>query len=39
MRVLKHDNEENADLALKFIIEMQKFYKANWDVLVSLNSN
>ena len=36
MSVLKKDNEENADLALKIIIEIQRFYKANWDVMVSL---
>lgn len=34
MNVIKNDNEENAELALKILVEIQKFYKTNWDVLV-----
>ena len=31
------DNEENAELSIKAIIEMQKFYKTSNDVLVRYN--
>ena len=35
MDVLMNDNEENAEIALKILQEMIRFYKNNWDALVS----
>eukprot|EP00347_Sterkiella_histriomuscorum_P010775 403374964 len=31
--VLLNDNEENAELAIKILLEILKFYKTNWDAL------
>lgn len=30
---MQNDNEENAELSIKAIIEMQKFYKITFEVL------
>ena len=35
MDVLMNDNEENADLAIKILMEILRFYKSTWDALVS----
>lgn len=35
MEVLMNDNEENADLAIKILMEILRFYKTTWDALVS----
>lgn len=32
---MQNDNEENAELSIKAIIEMQKFYKITFEVLVN----
>jgi hypothetical protein len=34
MNVMCLDNEENAEISIKALIEMQKFYKTTVDVLV-----
>ena len=39
VKVLVEDNEENAEIALKTLIEMQKYYKTACDVLVSFLIN
>ena len=35
IKVLLNDNEENAELALKFITELQRYYRSTYDVMVS----
>lgn len=31
-----NDNEENAEISIKALIEMQKFYKTVYDVIVNI---
>lgn len=38
LSVIEHDNEENAEMALKLIYELQKFYRTTHFILVSDSS-
>ena len=35
MGVLNNDNEENAEFAIKMLLEIQRYYKTSWDIMVS----